>query len=144
MLAIRLQRLGRTNLAKYRVVVQDSHTHPTSGRIVAYVGSYDPYSKEVTLDADKITFYLDNGAQPSPRVARLLKSNKIKLPSWVKIEKRPKAATRHPEKLRKNQPKASPAPTKEPAAKPVAGAATVQAAAADTPDTKAAEAPAEA
>ena len=39
MLAIRLQRLGRKGLPVYRIAVQESQRHPSSGRVVAYVGS---------------------------------------------------------------------------------------------------------
>ena len=39
MLAIRLQRLGRKAYPVYRVAVQEAQRHPSSGRVVAYVGS---------------------------------------------------------------------------------------------------------
>ena len=39
MLAIRLQRLGRSGYPTYRIAVQKLITSPTSGRVVAYVGS---------------------------------------------------------------------------------------------------------
>lgn len=106
MLAIRLQRLGRTGYPTYRVAVQESHRHPTSGRVVAYVGSYNPHTKEVSLQTELAQKYLDNGAQPTPRVAKLLSENGVKLPKWVKLaDGTAKSAIRNPEKLRKNQPK---------------------------------------
>lgn len=46
MLAIRLQRLGRKGYPVYRLAVQEAHRHPSSGRVVAYVGSYNPHTKE--------------------------------------------------------------------------------------------------
>jgi len=64
MLAIRMQRNGRTHLPVYRIVVQESQRHPLSGRVVAEVGSYNPETKETVLDKEKIEFYLKNGAQP--------------------------------------------------------------------------------
>jgi len=85
MLAIRLQRTGRKGHAMFRVVVQDSRRTPTSGKIVAQLGTYDPHSKAVTLNAEKAGFYLSNGAQPSPRAVRLLESEGVKLPGWVAI-----------------------------------------------------------
>lgn len=45
MLAIRLQRLGRAGYPTYRLAVQESQRHPSSGRVVAYVGSYNPHTK---------------------------------------------------------------------------------------------------
>jgi small subunit ribosomal protein S16 len=105
MLAIRLQRLGRKAYPVYRLAVQESQRHPSSGRVVAYVGTYNPHTKEVTLKQDKVDFYLKNGAQPSDRVVRILKGEKVALPSWVEEAGQKKRAIRHPEKLRKNQPK---------------------------------------
>lgn len=107
MLAIRLQRLGRKAAPVYRVAVQEAQRHPSSGRVIAYVGSYNPHTKESKVDVEKVERYLKNGAQPTPRVVKLLEANKVSLPSWVKTTRTDKTATiRHPEKLRKNQPKA--------------------------------------
>lgn len=114
MLAIRLQRLGRKALPVYRVAVQESQRHPSSGRVVAYVGAYNPHTKEVKLNKEKIEFYLKNGAQPSPRVVRLLEADKIALPEWVKKSPAKEGKIRHAEKLRKNQPKEE-APVEQPA-----------------------------
>lgn len=106
MLAIRLNRTGRKAHAMYRVAVQEANRHPSSGRVVAYVGSYDPHTKNVNLDKEAIEKYLANGAQPTPRVVKLLVDAKIKLPNWVDTAKSDKKrAVRNPEKLRKNQPK---------------------------------------
>lgn len=104
MLAIRMQRLGRKGHPTYRVVVQDSRQTPTSGKYVALLGSYDPHAKTTTLVKEKAEFYLKNGAQPSDRVAALLQSEGVKMPSWVKIEKSKTKALKNPDKLRKNRP----------------------------------------
>lgn len=106
MLAIRLQRLGRTGYPTYRVAVQEAQRHPSSGRVVAYVGSYNPHTKEATIQVEAAQKYLDNGAQPTPRVVKLLKDAGVTLPKWVKdVETDKQKAIRNPEKLRKNQPK---------------------------------------
>ena len=105
MLAIRLQRTGRKGHAMFRVVVQDSRRTPTSGKIVAQLGTYDPHSKAVALDGEKAGFYLTNGAQPSPRAALLLKSEGVQLPKWVAAASKKSGAVRNLEKLRRNQPK---------------------------------------
>lgn len=123
MLAIRLQRLGRKALPIYRLAVQESRRHPSSGRVVAYVGNFNPHTKDVTLDKEKVEFYLKNGAQPTPRVVRILSSEKVELPVWVKVgtgEKNRK--TRKPEKLRKNQPKEEPVAAAEEPAEPASEA----------------------
>lgn len=106
MLAIRLQRIGRKGYPVYRIAVQESQRHPSSGRVVAYVGSYNPHTKEVSVQKDAAQKFLDNGAQPTPRVAKLLKQEGVKLPKWVKEPAADKQkGIRNAEKLRKNQPK---------------------------------------
>lgn len=118
MLAIRMQRNGRAHLPVYRIVVQESQRHPLSGRVVAEVGNYNPHTKKTVLDKESVEKYLKNGAQPSTRVARILKLEGIKLPSWVKEPTQKHAAAKHADKLRKNQPKeetAEEAPVEAPA-----------------------------
>ena len=105
MLAIRMQRNGRVHLPMYRIVVQDSRRHPLSGRVVAEVGNYNPDTKKTVLDKEKVEFYLSNGAQPSSRVAYILKKEGIALPKWYKEPTKKSAKPKHADKLRKNQPK---------------------------------------
>src|SRR4051812_7778803 len=104
MLAIRMQRTGRKGHAMYRVIVQDSRLTPTSGKVVAQVGSYDPHTKTITLDKDKAATYLSNGAQPSVRVARLLKSEGVALPAWVKLPTDKARPIRNADKRRSTRP----------------------------------------
>lgn len=105
MLAIRLQRVGRTGYATYRIAVQEAQRHPSSGRVVAYVGSYNPHSKEASVQVELAQKYLDNGAQPTPRVVKLLATAGVKLPTWVVKAENKTKTTRNADKLRKNQPK---------------------------------------
>jgi small subunit ribosomal protein S16 len=105
MLAIRLQRVGRKGYPVYRLAVQEAQRHPSSGRVVAYVGSYNPHTKDATVQTELAQKYLDNGAQPSPRVVKLLKDAGVKMPKWVKETSAKSKTIRNAEKLRKNQPK---------------------------------------
>ncbi len=111
MLAIRMQRNGRSHLPVYRIVVQESQRHPLSGRVVAEVGNHNPETKKTVLDKEKIEFYLKNGAQPSSRVAFIFKKEGIKLPSWYKEAPKKSSKPKHADKLRKNQPKEAPEET---------------------------------
>lgn len=105
MLTIRMQRTGRKGLAQFRVVAQDSRFSPSSGRVVANLGHYNPHTKETTIDKEKIVEYIKNGAQPSERVVRLLAAEKVKLPEWVEQpDTSKKRSTKNPDKLRKHQP----------------------------------------
>lgn len=108
MLAIRLQRTGRKGYPTYRLAVQESQLSPSSGRVVAYVGNYNPHSKELNVDVEAAQKYLDNGAQPSPRIAVLLEKAGVKLPKWVARPVEHKKTIKNPEKLRKNQPPVEP------------------------------------
>lgn len=111
MLAIRLQRVGRKGYPVYRLAVQEAQRHPSSGRVVAYVGSYNPHTKDANVQVEAAQKYLDNGAQPTPRVVKLLKEAGVKLPKWVKEPATDKQKSiRNAEKLRKNQPKEEAAP----------------------------------
>ncbi len=117
MLVIRMQRTGRKGHAMFRVVVQDSRRTPSSGKVVASLGSYDPHSKNVTLDKERAEHFLTHGAQPSERVARLLQAEGVKLPSWVKLSATKQRTVRNAEKRRSTAPapevEEAPAPAEE-------------------------------
>jgi len=115
MLAIRMQRTGRHGHAMFRMIVQDARRTPTSGNIVALLGSYDPHTKTAVFDKEKASYYLEHGAQPSDRVIFLMKSQGVKLPSWVSIDTKKTATIRNQSKLRRNRPagEAAPAPKVE-------------------------------
>lgn len=144
MLVIRMQRTGRKGHAMFRVVVQDSRRTPTSGKIVAQLGSYDPHQKNVTLNKERAEFYLEHGAQPSDRVARLLKAEGVKLPTWVSLEANKERAVKNADKRRSTRP-AEEKPAEEAAPEEPAEAAeeTTEETPAETPteDAPAEEAP---
>ena len=110
MLSIRMQRTGRKGHAMFRIVVQESRYVPTSGKVVAQLGSYDPHAKTIILDKEKATLFLSNGAQPSDRAARLLAANGVVMPSWVKVQTNKTRTVRHADKRRSTTP---PAPVEE-------------------------------
>ena len=71
---IRLARTGRHGYASYRVVAADSR-YPRDGRYLEIVGTYDPNSNpaKVTINKEVALKWLNNGAQPSDTVKKLLK-----------------------------------------------------------------------
>lgn len=69
---IRLKRMGAKKKPFYRVVVSDSRS-PRDGRFIDQVGTYNPKSSDVKIDAEKIDRWLKSGAQPSQTVSNLLK-----------------------------------------------------------------------
>lgn len=71
---IRLRRMGNRNAAFYRVIVQDSRFAPT-GRFIETLGWYDPKQEgnNFSLNLDRVSYWLSNGAQPSETAASLIK-----------------------------------------------------------------------
>jgi small subunit ribosomal protein S16 len=74
MVKIRLARHGAKKRPYYRVVVSDSRT-PRDGRFIEEVGRYNPVSnpKKIEFNQERVQYWLNNGAQPTDTVARLLK-----------------------------------------------------------------------
>ena len=133
MLAIRMQRVGRRGHAQFRVIVQDKRFSPSSGRVVAYVGSCNPHTKQYNLDKETIGQYISKGAHPTDRVIKLLKQEGVKLPKWVKPSAAKKKTVRNPEKRRSTRPEGAPEPAPKPAEEPAAEAAPKAAAETETP-----------
>jgi small subunit ribosomal protein S16 len=72
MLKIRLQRIGRRNEAHFRIIVTE-HTRATNtGDFVERVGTYNPKTKKLEIDAERITHWIKNGAQASDTVHNML------------------------------------------------------------------------
>ena len=72
---MRLKRMGQKKAPFYRVVVADARS-PRDGRFIAEVGTYDPTADPsvIKFDEENTQKWLANGAQPTDRVAKLLKS----------------------------------------------------------------------
>lgn len=73
--AIRLTRMGRKNLAKWRIAVFDRHTR-RDGRYLENLGTYDPHEtpeKKVQIDVPRYQHWVGNGAKPTEALARILK-----------------------------------------------------------------------
>ena len=72
---IRLRRMGQKNAPFYRIVVSDSRS-PRDGRFIEEIGTYDPTKNptEYHVDEELAKKWLNNGAQPTETVARILKS----------------------------------------------------------------------
>ncbi len=71
---LRLTRIGKKKQPQYRIVVADSRS-PRDGRFIEILGHYDPRQDPsvLTVDNDKAVKWMSEGAQPTERVAKLLK-----------------------------------------------------------------------
>ncbi|MBQ0002094.1 MAG: 30S ribosomal protein S16 [Treponema sp.] len=71
---IRLKRFGAAKRPCYRVVVMDSR-EPRDGRCIEELGTYQPIAKDdsqITLNEDRVKYWIGVGAQPSDIVAKLM------------------------------------------------------------------------
>ena len=77
---IRLKRVGRRHRPSYRVAAVNSRRARDS-KVIEELGSYDPIcadpDRQVTLNRDRIGYWLSVGAQPSDTVRRLLEKQGI-------------------------------------------------------------------
>ena len=107
MVKIRLRRMGLRSRPTYRVIAIDSR-RARDGKYLESVGNYDPRTKQLDLDMDRVNHWLSHGATPSDTVDRLIRRY-----------------------TRQHAVAATPVP--EPAAEPAPAEAPAPAAAADTP-----------
>jgi small subunit ribosomal protein S16 len=75
---IRLARHGAKKRPFYRIVVADNES-PRDGRFLEKVGTYNPLQDpaEVTLNTDRIQYWLQQGAIPTDTVRNLLKKEGV-------------------------------------------------------------------
>ncbi len=73
---MRFKRMGSKKNPFYRVVVADSRA-PRDGKFIEELGYYNPLTKETKLDAELVTKWIGNGAQPTDTVKALLKKNNL-------------------------------------------------------------------
>ena len=77
-LKIRLARGGAKKRPFYRIVVAEASA-PRDGRYVERVGTYNPmvpkdHEQRLTLNGERINFWISKGAQPTERVHKMLAS----------------------------------------------------------------------
>ncbi|MEM9410656.1 MAG: 30S ribosomal protein S16 [Planctomycetota bacterium] len=73
---IRMKKMGRKHRPFFRVCAVDGRA-PRDGRVIEELGTYDPMVPETDaraiLKGERIDYWLSVGAQPSPKVAVLIK-----------------------------------------------------------------------
>ena len=81
MLKMRLSMGGTKKRPVYKIVVADSR-FPRDGRFIEKLGFFNPLlpkdkKERIGLDAERVKYWLSQGAQPTIRVARILGENEI-------------------------------------------------------------------
>ncbi|ENY68750.1 30S ribosomal protein S16 [Metamycoplasma auris 15026] len=74
MVKLRLKRTGKKFHATYKIVASDARS-PRDGKFIDVLGHYDPHTKQLVLNEELATSYLNNGAKPTETVRTLLKKN---------------------------------------------------------------------
>ena len=77
MLMIRFQRIGRTNDPEFRIVVLEKERAAKAGNIVELLGTYNPRSKALTLNEERVKHWISMGAQPTGSIHNLLINKKV-------------------------------------------------------------------
>ena len=113
MLKLRLSMGGTKKRPVYKIVVADSR-FSRDGRFIEKLGFFNPLmpkekKERVGLEAERIKYWLGQGAQPTTRVARILGENQI-MPMPQKGTNPQKAV---PKKDRQKKDKTSEAPKEE-------------------------------
>jgi small subunit ribosomal protein S16 len=79
MVSIRLSRAGAKKRPFYHLVVTDSRNR-RDGRYIERLGFFNPLGKEqeenLRIDVERVEHWIGQGAQPSERVASLLKAHR--------------------------------------------------------------------
>jgi small subunit ribosomal protein S16 len=79
MVSIRLSRAGAKKRPFYHLVVTDSRNR-RDGRYIERVGFFNPVGtgkeENLRVDHERVNYWLGQGAQPSDRVAALLKTSR--------------------------------------------------------------------
>ena len=135
MLKIRMSRGGAKKRPFYKIVVADSR-RPRDGKFIEKVGFFNPLlpkdkTERLSLDLERIKYWLSQGAQPSERIARFLgEANVIPMPKQRNnpIKALPKKKAQEKLKKIEEAKKAAEAAAAAPAPAPAVEAPVVEAA----------------
>ena len=155
---IRLKKMGRAHRPFYRVCAFDHHT-PRDGRALEELGTYDTSihntDARAILNAERIDYWLSVGAQPTEKVAVLIKKygtggthldqqkvalEELAAPKSIPDPGAPASLPKKPEEAKPKEAEAAPA---EKAEAPAADAPAAEAPAAEAPAAETTEAKAE-
>jgi len=98
MVALKLSRTGKKGMPFYRLIAIDK-SKDTQGKPLEVLGNYDPRDPQnkLNVDAERVSWWMSHGAQPSPTVHNLLINNGIlkgEKKKIVKISRKKKAESK--------------------------------------------------
>lgn len=77
MLSIRFFRVGKKNKAFFKLVVNDKRRSAKAGKFLEDLGYYNPITKEKSFKADRIKYWIAQGAEVTATVNNLLVKEKV-------------------------------------------------------------------
>ncbi len=84
MVKIRMKSFGRLHRPFFRICAMDARS-PRDGKAIEELGHYDPMVKvldsRAVLNVDRLRYWLSVGAQPTEKVAAILKRHGVKKPA---------------------------------------------------------------
>lgn len=141
--SIRLSRGGSKKRPYYRIVVADSRS-PRDGKFIERIGSYNPLlakgdEKRVVLDVERAKYWVENGAQPTDRVARFLDAAGVKERAARNNPQKAEPGQKAKDRAEDKAAKLAEAKEAEEAAQAAAAEAVAEAVADEVPETATAE-----
>ncbi|OGG92258.1 30S ribosomal protein S16 [Candidatus Kuenenbacteria bacterium RIFCSPLOWO2_12_FULL_42_13] len=76
MLMIRLSRVGKKKQPTYRIIIQDKTRDPW-GKALEILGNYNPHTKAIAINQERLNYWRGVGAQMSATVNNLLIKKQI-------------------------------------------------------------------
>lgn len=113
MLCIRFFRIGKKHQPSFKIVVTDKRKPPRGGRFVEEVGFWNPLTKEKSVKAERIKYWISKGAKPSDTVYNLLIKEKVIKGKKIDVHKKKKEGKAKPEDKPEVKAKAKPEESKE-------------------------------
>lgn len=90
MLSIRLVRAGKKHQAFFKIIVSDKRRSASSSLFIEDLGFYNPKTKEKKIKADRVKYWLSQGAQTSDTMHNMLVSEKVIEGKKIAVHKKKK------------------------------------------------------
>ena len=87
MLAIKLKRIGKKNQPSFRLVIQEKRSK-LNGRFLEDVGYYNPITKAISVNNERVIYWMGIGAKPTATMHNLLVKQGVINEKKVAVHKR--------------------------------------------------------
>jgi small subunit ribosomal protein S16 len=90
MLSIRLVRAGKKHQPFFKIIVADKKRSASSSSFIEDLGFYNPKTKEKKIKADRVKYWLSQGAKASDTIHNLLVNSKVIDAKKIAVHKKKK------------------------------------------------------